>query len=192
MTSRAWAFIPILHFQLPLEAATYWLQHGLMLIVPFYLLRLGGVYTVEPIKTIQWNVLAYSLLVAYHFTVLQGVSLVSNQRWVEQAGWSRPRFSWPMSTWTISCVLWIRTRSKANCFERLSSSIKACSVPLSARLMCLRPVTSLLRLGRTGKVGPFRPQHNEHVIKFIFQIAINRNTLCTFCSTRLPKQTYNN
>ncbi|ENN81895.1 hypothetical protein YQE_01727, partial [Dendroctonus ponderosae] len=63
---------------LPLEAAVYWLQHGLMLIVPSYLLRLGGVYTVEPVKTIQWNVLAYSLLVAYHFTVLQGVSLLTN------------------------------------------------------------------------------------------------------------------
>ncbi|KAH1004649.1 hypothetical protein HUJ05_005437 [Dendroctonus ponderosae] len=67
-----------MRFQLPLEAAVYWLQHGLMLIVPSYLLRLGGVYTVEPVKTIQWNVLAYSLLVAYHFTVLQGVSLLTN------------------------------------------------------------------------------------------------------------------
>lgn len=62
---------------LPLEATVYWIQHGMMFVVPYYLLRLGGVYNVENLKEMQWNALAYSLLVAYHFTVLQGVSLIT-------------------------------------------------------------------------------------------------------------------
>ncbi|KAL1512959.1 hypothetical protein ABEB36_002455 [Hypothenemus hampei] len=61
----------------PLEATVYWVQHGLMFIVPYYLLGLGGVYNVENLKDVQWNVMAYSLLVAYHFTVLQGVSVLT-------------------------------------------------------------------------------------------------------------------
>ncbi|XP_050308366.1 transmembrane protein 164 [Anthonomus grandis grandis] len=64
--------------ELPLEATVYWAQHLMMLIVPYYLLRSGGVYNVEGLKEIHWNALAYSLLVAYHFTVLQTVSIATN------------------------------------------------------------------------------------------------------------------
>ncbi|KAF7287078.1 hypothetical protein GWI33_002460 [Rhynchophorus ferrugineus] len=63
---------------LPLEATVYWVQHCMMFIVPYYLLRIGGVYNVENIKNIHWNILAYSLLVFYHFTVLQSVSILTN------------------------------------------------------------------------------------------------------------------
>ncbi|XP_030748093.1 transmembrane protein 164 [Sitophilus oryzae] len=63
---------------LPFEATVYWVQHCMMLIVPYYLLRLGGVYNVENITDYNWNVLAYSFLVFYHFTVLQGVSILTN------------------------------------------------------------------------------------------------------------------
>lgn len=33
-------------FKLPLEATVYWVQHGMMFVVPYYLLRLGGTYTI--------------------------------------------------------------------------------------------------------------------------------------------------
>ncbi|XP_066258710.1 transmembrane protein 164 [Euwallacea similis] len=63
---------------LPFEAMVYWVQHGMMFVVPYYLLRVGGVYNVEDLNEMQWNVLAYSFLVIYHFTVLQGVSILTN------------------------------------------------------------------------------------------------------------------
>lgn len=87
--------------QFTLEAFTYWMQHALMCIIPVYLMRLGGnrnfvtlnhremsqpfflsfsstgAYTVEPIIDLDWNILAYAILMIYHFVVLQLLSLVS-------------------------------------------------------------------------------------------------------------------
>ncbi|XP_049822166.1 transmembrane protein 164 isoform X2 [Aethina tumida] len=60
---------------LPLESAIYWIQHGMMVVVPYYLLRLGGVYNVEPMGDITWNVLSYSINVIYHFAILQIVAI---------------------------------------------------------------------------------------------------------------------
>ncbi|XP_065163942.1 transmembrane protein 164-like [Atheta coriaria] len=56
---------------LPLEAAIYWIQHGMMCVVPYYLLRLGGVYNVEEFSDFSWNVLSYSINIIYHFALLQ-------------------------------------------------------------------------------------------------------------------------
>ncbi|CAG9768653.1 unnamed protein product [Ceutorhynchus assimilis] len=63
---------------LPFEATVYWIQHLMMFVVPYYLLRIGGVYNVENIKDMHWTAMAYSFLVAYHFTILQGVSILTN------------------------------------------------------------------------------------------------------------------
>ncbi|CAG9767951.1 unnamed protein product [Ceutorhynchus assimilis] len=63
---------------LPLEAAVYWIQHLLILVVPYYLLRIGGVYNTENAKEVHWNVMAYSVFIIYNFTILQAVSAATN------------------------------------------------------------------------------------------------------------------
>ncbi|GJQ70019.1 hypothetical protein Trydic_g22510 [Trypoxylus dichotomus] len=60
---------------LPLEAAIYWIQHGMMFVVPYYLLRLGGVYNVEEFSDFSWNALSYSINIIYHFVILQTIAI---------------------------------------------------------------------------------------------------------------------
>ncbi|XP_017778527.1 PREDICTED: transmembrane protein 164 [Nicrophorus vespilloides] len=60
---------------LPLEAAIYWVQHGMMFVVPYYLLRLGGVYNVEEFSDISWNALSYSINIIYHYAILQTIAI---------------------------------------------------------------------------------------------------------------------
>lgn len=71
----ATVFPETLSRQLPCELFVYWAQHGLMVIAPFYMLRLGGVYNVEPISDLSWCFFSYGLLVMYHFIILQGLGL---------------------------------------------------------------------------------------------------------------------
>lgn len=54
----------------------YYIQHGLMVVIPYYLLRIGGVYNVEPLSDISWSIFSYGLNLAYHFWVLQIIALV--------------------------------------------------------------------------------------------------------------------
>lgn len=61
--------------QLPLEAAIYWIQHALMVIIPIYLLRTGGVYNMEAINDYTWHAIGYSANVFYHFIFLQIVAI---------------------------------------------------------------------------------------------------------------------
>ncbi|XP_065090742.1 uncharacterized protein LOC135711711 [Ochlerotatus camptorhynchus] len=63
--------------QLPLEAAAYWIQHALMCIIPIFLLRTGGVYNMEAINDFSWNIIGYATLIAYHYALLQVVSIPS-------------------------------------------------------------------------------------------------------------------
>lgn len=56
------------------DRAMYYIQHGLMLVIPYYLLRLGGVYNIEPLTDMSWSVLGYGLNVGYHFWILQSVA----------------------------------------------------------------------------------------------------------------------
>ena len=39
---------------LPFEVATYWIEHILLLVVPVYLLRSGGHYSVEKLSDPSW------------------------------------------------------------------------------------------------------------------------------------------
>lgn len=55
----------------------YYLQHGLMVVIPYYLIRIGGVYSVEPLSDPSWCILAYGLNLAYHWWILQLAALVS-------------------------------------------------------------------------------------------------------------------
>ncbi|KAE8748639.1 hypothetical protein FOCC_FOCC004650 [Frankliniella occidentalis] len=73
----ATVFPETLSRQLPCELFVYWAQHGLMVIAPFYMLRLGGVYNVEPITDLSWCLFSYGLLIMYHFVILQGLGLPS-------------------------------------------------------------------------------------------------------------------
>lgn len=57
------------------DKACYYIQHGLMVVIPYYLLRLGGVYNVEPLTDMSWPIFSYGLNLAYHFWVLQPAAL---------------------------------------------------------------------------------------------------------------------
>lgn len=89
--------------QLALEASLYWIQHALMVIIPIYLLKTGGkwtvachtaegtrllksflsnslpagVYNMEALNDFTWNVIGYAALIIYHFGVLQIAATVS-------------------------------------------------------------------------------------------------------------------
>lgn len=56
------------------DKAMYYIQHGLMIVIPYYLLRLGGVYNVEPLSDMSWSILGYGLNAGYHFWILQSVA----------------------------------------------------------------------------------------------------------------------
>ncbi|CAL1282656.1 unnamed protein product [Larinioides sclopetarius] len=62
-----------------LELEVYWIQHFLILITPFYLLRtgVGGIYTVEPLADMSWAMLTHGVVFLYHFLVLQGLGMVA-------------------------------------------------------------------------------------------------------------------
>lgn len=88
------------------DKAVYYIQHGLMAVIPYYLLRLGGyavkicikikiqylciiktylkktvnivgAYSIEPLCDMSWSILGYALSLAYHFWLLQVVAMVS-------------------------------------------------------------------------------------------------------------------
>lgn len=52
---------------LPFEWSTYWLEHVLLIIIPFYLLRQGGYYTVEPLTDLAWPAMTYGAWALYHY-----------------------------------------------------------------------------------------------------------------------------
>lgn len=61
--------------KIPMEAALYWIQHGLMCIIPYYLLRVGGVYNVGPLTDFNWELFSYCINLLYHFLVLQPIAI---------------------------------------------------------------------------------------------------------------------
>ncbi|XP_050389357.2 transmembrane protein 164 [Patella vulgata] len=63
---------------LPFEVELYYIQHILMLIVPLYLLRMGGVYIPEKLNDFSWSLVALGILFIYHFIPLQIGALISH------------------------------------------------------------------------------------------------------------------
>ncbi|GAB1867283.1 Transmembrane protein 164 [Camponotus japonicus] len=57
------------------DKSMYYIQHGLMLVIPYYLLKIGGVYNVEPFSDMSWSILSFGLNAGYHFWILQCVAL---------------------------------------------------------------------------------------------------------------------
>ncbi|OXU19223.1 hypothetical protein TSAR_001455 [Trichomalopsis sarcophagae] len=58
------------------DKAVYYIQHGLMAVIPYYLARLGGAYSIEPLCDMSWSIFGYALNLAYHFWVLQIVGML--------------------------------------------------------------------------------------------------------------------
>ncbi|KAL0274060.1 UNVERIFIED_CONTAM: hypothetical protein PYX00_006581 [Menopon gallinae] len=61
--------------RLPFEKWIYWIQHSLLIIVPTYLLRQGGIYNVEPLDDMSWVTFSYGLNILYHYLLLQPLAL---------------------------------------------------------------------------------------------------------------------
>ncbi|XP_021927766.1 transmembrane protein 164 isoform X4 [Zootermopsis nevadensis] len=59
----------------PFEKSIYWIQHSMMVIVPYYLLQLGGAYNVEKYSDFSWCLVAYGMNLVYHFAFLQAVAI---------------------------------------------------------------------------------------------------------------------
>ncbi|XP_043276162.1 uncharacterized protein [Venturia canescens] len=57
------------------DKAMYYLQHGLMLVIPYYLLRVGGAYNVESRKDLSWSIFAYGINLIYHWWILQAAAM---------------------------------------------------------------------------------------------------------------------
>ncbi|KFM77106.1 Transmembrane protein 164, partial [Stegodyphus mimosarum] len=73
-------FFPVLNTRKrTLELEIYWIQHLLIVITPFYLLRTGvaGIYTVERLDDMSWAVLTLGLLFLYHFLPLQILGMIT-------------------------------------------------------------------------------------------------------------------
>ncbi|XP_031633790.1 transmembrane protein 164 isoform X2 [Contarinia nasturtii] len=53
------------------ELATYYIQHGLMFVIPAYLLRHGGPYAAEKIMDFSYSIAAYGIFIFYHYGILE-------------------------------------------------------------------------------------------------------------------------
>ncbi|XP_030385948.1 transmembrane protein 164 [Scaptodrosophila lebanonensis] len=60
----------------PLEQATYWIQHALLYIIPIYILK-TGTYSIETIGDFQWVKIGTALMLFYHFSLLNALSIVT-------------------------------------------------------------------------------------------------------------------
>lgn len=63
---------------LPFETEVYFIQHALMMIIPYYLLRIGGVYTAEKISDMSWAFLSLGWLYFFHFVPLNYLAVLSH------------------------------------------------------------------------------------------------------------------
>jgi len=69
---------PVLNTRvLPFEVASYYIHHLLMLFTPFYLMRLGGIYNMEPLLNFDWLFMSVGILRLYHYVVLLPLSLLT-------------------------------------------------------------------------------------------------------------------
>ncbi|KAK3609705.1 hypothetical protein CHS0354_011392 [Potamilus streckersoni] len=62
---------------LPFETEVYYLQHLLMMVIPFYLIKIGGVYTAEPLWDLSWSILSIGCLYLYHFMPMQYLAVLT-------------------------------------------------------------------------------------------------------------------
>jgi len=61
---------------LPLEWSIYWVQHLMLLLIPLYLTRLGGQFSLDASSDLAWPAMAFSIYALYHWVVLQPIGLL--------------------------------------------------------------------------------------------------------------------
>ncbi|KAL4219809.1 hypothetical protein ACF0H5_020221 [Mactra antiquata] len=62
---------------LPFETEVYFIQHILMMIIPYYLMKIGGVYKAENLKDMSWALLSLGWLYFFHFVPLNYLAVLS-------------------------------------------------------------------------------------------------------------------
>lgn len=62
---------------LPFETEVYYIQHLLMLVIPFYLLKIGGSYTAEPVHDFSWALVSMGVLYIIYFVPVQYLAYIS-------------------------------------------------------------------------------------------------------------------
>ncbi|CAL8118787.1 unnamed protein product [Orchesella dallaii] len=60
---------------LPFETEIYFIQHFMMLVTPYYLMRVGGAYTIEKLSDFTWTFGGYAIMILYHFLFLLPIAL---------------------------------------------------------------------------------------------------------------------
>uniref|UniRef100_A0A914XXR4 Transmembrane protein 164 n=1 Tax=Panagrolaimus superbus TaxID=310955 RepID=A0A914XXR4_9BILA len=101
---------PILNTRLLIgEVFIYFVQHVFILIIPFYLLCLGGHYRPETYHNLAWPMFSMSIIVLYHFVFLQTVGYFTlvNLNCILCPAISDPlgnRF-WRIAAFTHQCIL---------------------------------------------------------------------------------------
>ncbi|CAD5234338.1 unnamed protein product [Bursaphelenchus xylophilus] len=60
------------------EVFIYFLQHTLIVLVPLYLIYLGGAFLPESGSNYAWPIFSMSLILLYHFLVLQPISFMTH------------------------------------------------------------------------------------------------------------------
>uniref|UniRef100_A0A0N4ZVW2 Transmembrane protein 164 n=1 Tax=Parastrongyloides trichosuri TaxID=131310 RepID=A0A0N4ZVW2_PARTI len=107
------------------EQFIYFAQHIFILIIPFYLISLGGPFTPEPLFNINWAILGYSILSLYHLLVLQVIGLATkvNLNCIICPGVSDP----------FACRLW----------RIIAFSHQALAVPLVSKIYCFLSIQAI-------------------------------------------------
>ncbi|XP_037951842.1 transmembrane protein 164-like [Teleopsis dalmanni] len=59
---------------LPLEQATYWVQHFLLYLIPIYILK-SGAHTIEDLSDYNWVAIGVAMMFLYHFLILNALSI---------------------------------------------------------------------------------------------------------------------
>lgn len=70
--------LPVLNTRLlPCETVVYWLQHILIyFVIPPYLMKIGGVYSTEPLTKFSWCIFTTGFMFLYHLVFLQALGLL--------------------------------------------------------------------------------------------------------------------
>ena len=63
--------------ELPFEWQTYWWQHLLLVLVPFYMIFCTNVYSVHAPFSGSWILMSYGIWGIYHWIVLHGVGVLT-------------------------------------------------------------------------------------------------------------------
>ncbi|XP_054708168.1 transmembrane protein 164-like [Uloborus diversus] len=156
-------FFPVLNTRKrTLELEVYWIQHFLILITPFYLLRtgVGGVYTVEPISDMSWAMLTEGLLFLYHFLVLQILGMITqvNLNNIICPAVSDPFYGPNYRIWAI--------------FHQTASILIVGKVYTKLSLLILQALGTIVWTGE----------------KYVAMAALRVQQLCSICKTQMTRK----